>query len=460
MFKKILIANRGEIACRVIKTARRMGIATVAVYSEADRDALHVELADEAVAIGPAASRDSYLSMDKIIAACKQTGAEAVHPGYGFLSENEVFARRVEEEGIVFIGPKHASIAAMGDKIASKKLAAAARVSTIPGHNDAIESADDAVGIARGIGYPVMIKASAGGGGKGLRVAEDLDLDVARLLDELLDEDAVVAERRLRLVAARREALLRLVVVVRDPQALAAAARRRLDHHRVADPPRDLDRRVGALDRLVVARNGRDLRRGGELLRCDLVAHRRDRRVLGADEDDALLLDPARERLVLAEEAVARMHRLGAGLLARGDDPVHREVRLAAGCRADGDGLVGELDVQRVAVGLGIDGDGGDAHAPGRLDDAAGDLAAVGDQDLLEHVGGDGSRPGLCPRGRHGPRWPVGGAAMVPLADAGAAAARHDADIRHSAPDPPCPATRSFAPCRSPSSRSASCCSP
>jgi propionyl-CoA carboxylase alpha chain len=173
MFKKILIANRGEIACRVIKTARRLGIATVAVYSEADRDALHVELADEAVAIGPVASRDSYLSMDKIIAACKQTGAEAVHPGYGFLSENEQFARRVEEEGIVFIGPKHASIAAMGDKIASKKLAAAAKVSTIPGHNDAIENADDAVGIARRIGYPVMIKASAGGGGKGLRVAYD-----------------------------------------------------------------------------------------------------------------------------------------------------------------------------------------------------------------------------------------------------------------------------------------------
>ena len=118
MLKKILIANRGEIACRVIRTARRMGIATVAVYSEADRDALHVELADEAVAIGAPPSRESYLSMDKIIAACKQTGADAVHPGYGFLSENEVFARRVEEEGIAFIGPKHASIAAMGDKIA------------------------------------------------------------------------------------------------------------------------------------------------------------------------------------------------------------------------------------------------------------------------------------------------------------------------------------------------------
>ncbi len=173
MFDKILIANRGEIACRVIKTAKRMGIATVAVYSDADRDALHVELADEAVHIGPAASRDSYLSIDKIIAACKQTGAQAVHPGYGFLSENAAFARRVEEEGIVFIGPKHASIAAMGDKIASKKLAEAARVNTIPGHNAAIDTAEQAVVIARDIGYPVMIKASAGGGGKGLRVACD-----------------------------------------------------------------------------------------------------------------------------------------------------------------------------------------------------------------------------------------------------------------------------------------------
>jgi len=171
MLKKILVANRGEIACRVIKTARRMGIATVAVYSDADRDALHVELADEAVFIGAAPSRDSYLSMDKIIAACKQTGADAVHPGYGFLSENETFARRVEEEGIVFIGPKHAAIAAMGDKIQSKRLAAKAGVSTIPGHDGAIESATLAVGIAREIGYPVMIKASAGGGGKGLRVA-------------------------------------------------------------------------------------------------------------------------------------------------------------------------------------------------------------------------------------------------------------------------------------------------
>ena len=171
MFKKILIANRGEIACRVILTARKMGIKTVAVYSDADKDARHVELADEAVNIGPAPSRDSYLQAEKIIAACKQTGAQAIHPGYGFLSENAGFAKRVEEEGIIFIGPKHYSIAAMGDKIESKKLAGAAGVNCIPGVNDAIETAEKAVEIAKSIGYPVMIKASAGGGGKGLRVA-------------------------------------------------------------------------------------------------------------------------------------------------------------------------------------------------------------------------------------------------------------------------------------------------
>jgi len=171
MFKKILIANRGEIACRVIVTARKMGIATVAVYSEADKDARHVELADEAVLLGPAPSRESYLVADKIIAAAQSTGAEAIHPGYGFLSENEDFARRVEEAGIAFIGPKHYSIAAMGDKIASKKLANEAKVNTIPGYNEPILSAEEAVKIAQGIGYPVMIKASAGGGGKGLRVA-------------------------------------------------------------------------------------------------------------------------------------------------------------------------------------------------------------------------------------------------------------------------------------------------
>ena len=173
MFKKILIANRGEIACRVIATARKMGIATVAVYSEADKEARHVRMADEAVLLGPAPSRESYLVADKIIAAAKQTGAQAIHPGYGFLSENEEFAARCEKEGIAFIGPKAHSIAAMGDKIASKKLANEAKVSTIPGYNDAIDTPEQAVEIAKKIGYPVMIKASAGGGGKGLRVAHN-----------------------------------------------------------------------------------------------------------------------------------------------------------------------------------------------------------------------------------------------------------------------------------------------
>jgi propionyl-CoA carboxylase alpha chain len=171
MFKKILIANRGEIACRVIKTARRMGIATVAVYSDADRDTLHVEMADEAVHIGPSPAAQSYLVPEKIIAACKETGAEAVHPGYGFLSERAAFCAALEAEGIVFIGPKPRAIEAMGDKIESKKFANAAKVSTVPGWLGVIEDAEHAVRIAGEIGYPVMLKASAGGGGKGMRIA-------------------------------------------------------------------------------------------------------------------------------------------------------------------------------------------------------------------------------------------------------------------------------------------------
>jgi propionyl-CoA carboxylase alpha chain len=171
MFKRILIANRGEIACRIIKTARRMGIETVAVYSEADRDALHVEMADEAVAIGPPPAAQSYLVIDKIVAACEATGAEAVHPGYGFLSEREAFATALATAGIVFIGPNPKSIAAMGDKIESKKAAATANVSTVPGHLGVIKDEKQAAKIADEIGYPVMIKASAGGGGKGMRIA-------------------------------------------------------------------------------------------------------------------------------------------------------------------------------------------------------------------------------------------------------------------------------------------------
>jgi propionyl-CoA carboxylase alpha chain len=171
MFRKILIANRGEIACRVIKTARKMGIATVAVYSDADRNALHVRMADEAVHIGPAPANQSYIVIDKIMDAIRQTGAEAVHPGYGFLSENMKFAEALAAEGVAFIGPPASAIEAMGDKITSKKLAAEAGVSTVPGYMGLIADADEAVKISNEIGYPVMIKASAGGGGKGMRIA-------------------------------------------------------------------------------------------------------------------------------------------------------------------------------------------------------------------------------------------------------------------------------------------------
>ncbi|GAW35182.1 acetyl-/propionyl-coenzyme A carboxylase alpha chain [Roseovarius sp. A-2] len=171
MFKKILIANRGEIACRVIKTARKMGIATVAIYSDADRNALHVQMADEAVHIGPPPANESYIVIDKVMEAIRQTGAEAVHPGYGFLSENPKFAKALEAEGVAFVGPPVKAIEAMGDKITSKKIAQEADVSTVPGYMGLIEDADEAVKISNEIGYPVMIKASAGGGGKGMRIA-------------------------------------------------------------------------------------------------------------------------------------------------------------------------------------------------------------------------------------------------------------------------------------------------
>jgi propionyl-CoA carboxylase alpha chain len=171
MFRRILIANRGEIACRIIKTARRLGIETVAIYSDADKDALHVEMADHAVHIGPPQASESYLKIHRVVAACRESGAEAVHPGYGFLSEREAFAEALAKAGITFIGPNPAAIAAMGDKIESKKAAAQAKVSTVPGFLGVIEDAAHAVKIAGEIGYPVMIKASAGGGGKGMRIA-------------------------------------------------------------------------------------------------------------------------------------------------------------------------------------------------------------------------------------------------------------------------------------------------
>jgi len=175
VFEKILIANRGEIACRIIRTCSRMGIATVAVYSEADADAAHVAMADEAVAIGPAPAAESYLRGERMVAAARATGADAVHPGYGFLAENAAFVEALEAAGIVFIGPTRAAIAAMGDKLESKRVAKRAGVTTIPGHDGILGDAEEAVEVARGLGYPVMLKATAGGGGKGMRIARNDD---------------------------------------------------------------------------------------------------------------------------------------------------------------------------------------------------------------------------------------------------------------------------------------------
>jgi len=197
MFKKILIANRGEIACRVIKTARKMGIQTVAVYSDADRDALHVEMADEAVHIGPPPSAQSYLVIDRIVQACRDTGAEAVHPGYGFLSEREAFAEALAKAGVVFIGPNNHAIAAMGDKIESKKLAQAAKVSTVPGFIGEITDDAHARKIAKEIGYPVMVKASAGGGGKGLRIVHKEDELVQAIKSSQHEAKAAFGDDRL-----------------------------------------------------------------------------------------------------------------------------------------------------------------------------------------------------------------------------------------------------------------------
>ena len=199
--KKILIANRGEIACRVIRSARKLGIATVAVYSDADRDAMHVKLADEAVHIGPAPSAQSYLVIDRIIDAIRQTGADAVHPGYGFLSENRGFAERLQQEGVIFIGPPVGAIEAMGDKITSKKLAAEAGVSTVPGYMGLIADAKEAVTISNQIGYPVMIKASAGGGGRGMRVVNaagdlaDAVISAKREAKAAFGDDRVLIEK-------------------------------------------------------------------------------------------------------------------------------------------------------------------------------------------------------------------------------------------------------------------------
>ena len=283
MFKKILIANRGEIACRVIKTARKMGIKTVAVYSDADRDALHVEMADEAVHIGPPPAAQSYLLIDKIVEACKQTGAEAVHPGYGFLSEREAFPIALEKAGIVFIGPNPKAIAAMGDKIESKKAAAKAKVSTVPGYVGEIADVKHAMKIADEIGYPVMIKASAGGGGKGMRIAWSKS-EVGRRLHLLAQRGQGQLRRR---PHVHRE-VHRQSAPHRDPAHRRQARQRRLPRRaRMLDPAAQPEGHRGGA--LAAARredpqgDGRAGRRARQGRRLRFRRHRRVRRRPGPE---------------------------------------------------------------------------------------------------------------------------------------------------------------------------------
>ena len=315
MFKRILIANRGEIACRIIKTARKMGISTVAVYSDADRDALHVEMADEAVHIGPpAAARELSASSTRSWTACRQTGAEAVHPGYGFLSEREAFPRALEAAGIVFIGPNPGAIAAMGDKIESKKAAAAAKVSTVPGHLGVIEDETHAVKIADEIGYPVMIKASAGGGGKGMRIAHSQGRGRRRLRAREVGGEVLVRRRpRVHREIHRRSA------PHRDPGAGRQARQRHLSRRaRMLDPaPQPEGHRGGAVaaarrgDAQEDGRAGGRARQGGRLR---LRRHGRVRRRPGPQ-----LLFPGDEHAAAGRASGYRTgHRHRSG---RADDP-------------------------------------------------------------------------------------------------------------------------------------------
>ena len=290
VFEKILVANRGEIACRIARTARRMGIRTVAVYSDADRNALHVRMMDEAVHLGPAQPAESYLAIEKIVGACKSTGAGAVHPGYGFLSERAAFAEALGAAGIVFIGPNPAAIEAMGDKIASKKFADAAKVATVPGQLDVI-----------------------------------------------------------------------------------------LDHAEMAG-------------------NGRDFRPRSGFLRLDFIAHRGNRLGIRADKNDAGLGECGRESRPLGQKAIAGMHGLSAALPTSGDDLCNVEIALRRRRRPDCDRRIGHLDMQRIAVRIGIDRNCRYTHAPRGLDNAAGDLAAIGNQDPLEHAT---MNPASLPRRRN-----------------------------------------------------------
>lgn len=542
MFDTILIANRGEIALRVIRTAKRLGIRTVAVYSDADAHAAHVRAADTAVRLGPAQASESYLDIDKVIAAAKATGAEAIHPGYGFLSENADFSAACDAAGIVFLGPGPEAIRTMGDKITAKQAVSAHGVPLVPGTKDAGSSDEALIAAAEDIGFPVLIKPSAGGGGKGMhavfepselpaalktarreaansfgddtlflerlvatprhievqvmadahgnvihlgerecslqrrhqkvieeapsallddetrarigeaaietarsvgyrgagtpvadraggldrgltdpgprlvveergggllddllvaalerafafaevddipvRIGHDLDLDVARGGDEAFEEERVVAEGVRGLTAGGLECCREFGGLEDGVHALAAASGGGLDEDGEADVLGCGDEGLVGGPGVLRARHEGDAVGRDRLLRGDLVAHRPDRLGAGAEEDDAGGIAGGGEVGVLGEEPVAGVDGLGSRRLRCGDDLVDVEVGLARLGGAEAHGGVGGSHVGGVGVGVGVDGDGADAQALGGADDAEGDLAAVGDEDGVEH---------------------------------------------------------------------------
>jgi pyruvate carboxylase len=404
-----------------------MGIKTIAVYSDADARAPHVKMADEAVRLGPPPASESYLKAELIIDACRATGAEAVHPGYGFLSERESFAKALSKAKIAFIGPPPKAIAAMGDKIESKKLAQKAGVNVVPGYLGDIATTNDAVKIAKDLCFPVMMKASAGGGGKGMRLAWN-EKDVREGFESVKREglssfgdDRVFIEKFIEqprhieiqvlgdqhgnvLYLGERECSIQRrhqkVVEEAPSPFVTPEMRRAMGEQAVALAKAVGYYSAGTVELIVngadtsgksfyfleMAGDDVDARLGRELLRFDLVAHRADRLGRRADEGDAGLVERLGEALALGQEAVARVHRLGAGRLAGVDDQLGLQIGFTRGWRTQPHCFVGQLHVRRARVGIGIDRDSLDAHAPRSADHPARNLSAVGDQDFLEQL--------------------------------------------------------------------------
>ena len=350
MFKKILIANRGEVALRVIFACRELGIKTVAVYSEADENSLHVRFADEDVCIGPARSADSYLNVPAVISAAEITGADAIHPGYGFLSESAYLAEVCAACHIKFIGPDPQVIRLMADKARARRVMRKAGVPILPGSDGPIESEDKALKVAKDIGYPVIIKATAGGGGRGMRVVRNPgELPHAFKTAQREAEAAfgvADAERRLRLALRGFHGIRQFARGAHDAHPAAAAAGNSLDDDRVADVLGALERLFFAVDGSVAAGQHRHTR----LLHCAagarLVAHQLDHIGIGSDEADVARLAYFGEVRAFRQEPVARMNGVGAGDFGGADDCRHVQIAVRAARRPDADVFVGVLDVQ------------------------------------------------------------------------------------------------------------------